>query len=540
MRRSLRFLACLILALIPQPALADVRLTDDPAASTDPFVCSLKSGGGDLSVVWVDGRDAGVDRIYLARVSATGTKLTLDLPVSDGIAPASEPSCAVDGAGNTHVVWLQGGALLYAKHAAAGSVQVAPFVRKAAPVEQPRIDVEPGGNAHIAWVDAGSPRRVMYQALDSVGGNFGSCAEQVYDVADTGITTEHPFVLAPGSGNTYAFVSWHGDTTEFDDITDVTVAFPNCNGINGPFFQTNDIAVGRTAMTEFDAAENAFLIFEGRTDTPLQHVYWLQGAGSYVPIDEGIGPAFHPSLAALSDTQLYTVWEDRRYGRPWIFGQAWNGTAGTPTGGNCPLSDGLSAARRPSLARAGVAEFAIAWDDDRHGETEIYLKFAGSGCLGMEVVDPNPDLVASGAVVSDSTELADEGRLVSGLVADGITPLLLRLPVAGPGSVTFEIEDESGGTADIGSLSSPGGNEGVLSLPRPTQNVAGQDWAFAVLRAPDRFVRGPADEPLGSRPILVRATFTPDVGTPVVEERTIELRRPPVLLLHGLWGRAAG
>jgi len=119
-----------------------------------------------------------------------------------------------------------------------------------------------------------------------------------------------------------------------------------------------------------------------------------------------------------------------------------------------------------------------------------------------------------------------------------VTPVLLRLPVTGSGTVTFEVFDESNGTMDVGTLRSPGNSEDVVALTVPTNNVGGKFWALALLMSPDRFVRTAADEPREARPVLIRATFDPDIGVNSVVERTIDVRRPPVLLLHGLWSRA--
>ena len=60
--------------------------------------------------------------------------------------------------------------------------------------------------------------------------------------------------------------------------------------------------------------------------------------------------------------------------------------------------------------------------------------------------------------------------------------------------------------------------------------------AFAVLKAPVDFIRGPDDEPLDHRLAMLEAEYTPDGGgTPGAGLRNIELHRPPVVLLHGIW-----
>jgi hypothetical protein len=527
----------LIAVCVAAPGLAwadGVRLTNDPAASRDPYACSLGNAAGNVSVVWIDAR-AGTDRIYFTRVDTNGARLiAADVPVSDGAAAASMPSCGVDSAGATHIAWKQAGAVMYARLSSTGTVLTAPFVRVAAPVDYPHVDVEPAGAVHLAWVDTTAPRRVMYQKFTA------GCGSRVYDTADTANTTEYPFVLAPGSGNSFAFVSWHGDTTTFEHLVNVTLPAPGCNDINGPFQQTNDIVVGRTVMTENLVSENAYLVFEGHTDSPLPHVYWVANAGIYAQIDAGTGPASHPGIAAIANTQIFTVWQDERYGRPWVFGQAYNGDTSAPVGTNCPISDGRSSARHPSIARAGAASFAIVWEDDRHGAGEIYVAINGPSCAGFEAVDPNPSLVSSGDVVTDPAALAGTAaRPVSGLAADGVTPVLLRSKVTGAGTVTFDLFDEFGGSTDVGHLRRPGVNESVVSLTVPVQSVSGAFWGLALFVAPDQFVRNAGDDAKASRPVRVRATFQPTTGPSSFVERNLDVKRPPVLLLHGLWGKSS-
>jgi len=380
MNRNRRLILLLVLftylALFDRSYASEIRLTDNTGSSTDPHICSLGNGTGDLSVVWIDNRN-GSEQVFFTRVTSLGAKLLPDIAVSSAVSASSLPSCAVDSAGATHIAWKQADALMYAKLNSAGGILVAPFIRVAAPIDYPHIDVEPNGNGHIVWVDTTLPRRVKYRKINSSGGNFSGCNEIVYDTGDYSNTTEFPFILAPGSGNVYAFVSWHGDDVGYPHLLDITLPYPGCNDRNGPYWQTNDVPIGRTAMIENQTAENAFLVFEAHTDTPLQHVYSLSGAGTYKQLDSGIGPAFYPSISSVSNSQVFIVWEDRRYGDPWILGQALNGTSDTLVGGNCRISDGRSAARRPTITRAGPATFGIVWDDDRHGDEEIYLSISG-------------------------------------------------------------------------------------------------------------------------------------------------------------------
>jgi pimeloyl-ACP methyl ester carboxylesterase len=61
--------------------------------------------------------------------------------------------------------------------------------------------------------------------------------------------------------------------------------------------------------------------------------------------------------------------------------------------------------------------------------------------------------------------------------------------------------------------------------------------AFAVLTAPPAFFRGRGDETLKERPITIEATFTPsEDGYESTDFYYVYLVRPPVVMVHGLWG----
>ncbi len=144
-----------------------------------------------------------------------------------------------------------------------------------------------------------------------------------------------------------------------------------------------------------------------------------------------------------------------------------------------------------------------------------------------------------------------------GVVADGVTALLIRVQVPGRGCVTFRIKDDRGSelpdAARAGTLSTIGGNEtGITSLTVDAEYEATKDgwFAFAVLTSPLDFVRdgdvGDEDRLRGlenPRVIHLEGEYRMSCGAsdPIDVEfaRCIELHRPPVILLHGVWSCAS-
>jgi probable HAF family extracellular repeat protein len=159
----------------------------------------------------------------------------------------------------------------------------------------------------------------------------------------------------------------------------------------------------------------------------------------------------------------------------------------------------------------------------------------------IDVIDPNPEvnegLFAEGELTTDIERLGNPGLTQGmGLVADGVTPLVLRARVSDAGTVTFRIADEDGGDAGVGTLTSLGGAEAQTQLSVPTEQLQdGTHMAFTVLTAPDDFHRDAGDDGLEKRSVCVEAAT--GGGTPRTGVKELELRRPPVVLMHGLWSR---
>ena len=158
--------------------------------------------------------------------------------------------------------------------------------------------------------------------------------------------------------------------------------------------------------------------------------------------------------------------------------------------------------------------------------------------LRLELIDPTTNLVEAPVSLINPEAYGTGGRVVVGVGADGVTRLLLRVRgLPGPGTLTYQITDEFGGTSGVGRLRSAGGKEDVSTLTVPTVTLAtGQSIGAAVLVAPDDFVRTTTDVTAFTRPINIAVEYIPDSGGQVLATSgQVIVRRPPVLLLHGIW-----
>jgi pimeloyl-ACP methyl ester carboxylesterase len=135
---------------------------------------------------------------------------------------------------------------------------------------------------------------------------------------------------------------------------------------------------------------------------------------------------------------------------------------------------------------------------------------------------------SSGRVVSDASVLATASPIAAanpGATADGVTRVLVR--ALSQTRVTFEVV----GGSDDGCLASLGGTQDceATSLRVDPIRVGGQWAAFVLYITPRNFETTPTRRT--KRPVTLRATNEGGAAT-----KQFDLRRPPVILMHGLWG----
>jgi pimeloyl-ACP methyl ester carboxylesterase len=188
------------------------------------------------------------------------------------------------------------------------------------------------------------------------------------------------------------------------------------------------------------------------------------------------------------------------------------------------LRRSLPAGRRPAVSRRRV-HLAVEMLEDRSVPAAV-----------IEAVDPHPLLVTPrGQVIGTSSLanvdlLAGAAQLRTGVVADGNTRLVLRMESDRP--VTFTLADVPPGDLSNGSLQALGGTvQGTSVTVNPVQDSLGRWWVFALYRSPGNFTVDSTAEV--NRPIEIVADSSAGSAS-----HTLSLERPPVVLVHGLWGNS--
>lgn len=128
-------------------------------------------------------------------------------------------------------------------------------------------------------------------------------------------------------------------------------------------------------------------------------------------------------------------------------------------------------------------------------------------------------------ITADPNALLKSNVEQLGVVTDGITQLLLRLK--SEDAVTFTLQDASLGC--LLDVMSPGTCSSSVTI-QPVATAEGDKYVFAAYRAPNNY---PAESPNTS----VKVTVEAKGNGGVIDSKDIELRAPPVVLVHGLWDK---
>ncbi|MGB0514277.1 MAG: choice-of-anchor L domain-containing protein, partial [Wenzhouxiangellaceae bacterium] len=246
-------------------------------------------------------------------------------------------------------------------------------------------------------------------------------------------------------------------------------------------------------------------------------------------------------LASSADSDLYPVASSFASGSPMDL------YTRTPEQVQGEFDLGLPAAGTTGWRRA---EIEIA----QSGPVEVILSIAdgGDGLVDSTVLLENLDLQAVRFELPDRTARAGvrggvpgaldcifQGGIVQGAVADGVTRLNFRFfGLSGPGTVVYSFSGGSQAPQD-GGFDVPGGDQRLNTVSVPT--ALGPDgWeSVAQYTVPDEFNRG-GDEGVGNRFVNLRVDFIPDDPNDPPGAATVPLNllRPALILMHGLWSNA--
>ena len=158
----------------------------------------------------------------------------------------------------------------------------------------------------------------------------------------------------------------------------------------------------------------------------------------------------------------------------------------------------------------------------------------------LTLLDPVPALLSGPMVTNNVNALASQGRPVQGVAADASTELVLRVPANSVGEqFTFTVVNDQGQQS---SSAAEDGALGVIGSSSFTQNqltvnavnTSKGPIAFAIYGAPIDFPR-PEGQDGGSTDRFITLNVLA-VDTGLSSNTSVTILRPPLVLIHGLWG----
>ncbi len=170
--------------------------------------------------------------------------------------------------------------------------------------------------------------------------------------------------------------------------------------------------------------------------------------------------------------------------------------------------------------------------------------FSAGGSI--DILDPVPDLQDGNQILADPDSLATLGKLVIGIAADGAARVVLRIRAAEPGqSITLALLNDQGAVSTSaiadGTLATLDGTPVSGQVQLTAVSTLEGPMAFALYEPPIDFDRrgtdpnGPGiDDNSASRTVnfqVMSVSGPPNLVTP-----PFTIWRPPVILVHGLWG----
>jgi hypothetical protein len=150
------------------------------------------------------------------------------------------------------------------------------------------------------------------------------------------------------------------------------------------------------------------------------------------------------------------------------------------------------------------------------------------------LLDPNPSLIdIDGRLINNINLAANFTTYRNGTIADGISKLILI--VESKSSLQFSINDTSPDNPTNGTLSSfeeasKDNNLSFTAKDSPHNIGNGKSVVAAIYTPPDSF-----NQDIGSNRTINVNVSDPNNSANMLLEIPIQLYRPPVVLVHGLW-----
>jgi photosystem II stability/assembly factor-like uncharacterized protein len=386
----------------------NVKVNDDALAANHYHPSIATNSTGNTVVAWYDDRNYD---IYLRRFDASGNAQGSNIRVNNddvGTTYHFQPSVAIDGSGNSVVVWYDyrnGNRDIYLQRFNASGIAQGTNVKVnddagTSDQYQPSVGVDNSGNCYVAWRDNRNVNYDIYlQCYDASGTAQGSNIK-IND--DTGAASQvAPTVAINSSGN--GVVAWHDLRNGNRDI--YIQLFGGGYVPRGVNIKVNDDAGTADQLCPsvgIDDFNNSTVVWMDNRNGDY-NIYKQRFGQSGVPYganvvvnDDGVSAyQAYPCITVNNNGYSVVAWEDTRSGDD-IYAQRYQGD--NTQGINQKVNDDVGTASQwaPSVGVDGSGNSMIVWEDQRNGDYDIYLQsFNSSGTPQGTNFKVNDDAVSA-------------------------------------------------------------------------------------------------------------------------------------------------
>ena len=384
-------------------------------------------GFGGAIIVWQDYRNGNAD-IYAQRINSAGQAMWKTGGRAVCLAPAGQfaPDIIPDGSGGAFIVWHD---YRSAKGEDVYSQRIDPqgnsyWKENGVPVSTakgtqwyPKIESDGSKGAIIVWTDgrvSSSDNNIYAQRISPSGKTLWE--ENGKTICSAPHNQERPTVLFSGDG---VIVAWNDFRAGNSDIYTQKV---DTNG--NPRWTEEGVAACAASFAQenpklaSDGAGGVILAWtDGRSepsDIYAQRIY-RDGRAAWQtngrPICKTDGKQKNPRIASLINDEWAITWEDNRRGTTDLFAQKIN-SAGTPLWQKNGM---LIAAARHSqdsavLSPTSSGSILVVWQDKRFGNYDIYAQKISSSGKGLFKKAGIVICATKGSVVQQKVELINDGK----------------------------------------------------------------------------------------------------------------------------------
>jgi hypothetical protein len=403
----------------------DFLVNDDTTGGAGQWYSSIAmNASGNFVIVWEDARNSHIHDIYFQRYNASSVPQGTNQQANDDtrIVMQSFPSIAMNDAGNFVIAWEDyrnsNSDIFFQRYDSSGNRfgnnQQANDDTSRTSQCRPSVAMDSRGNFVITWPSGDiTGRDIYFQRFDSSGVRRGNSQRINDDVGRAG--SYAPAIVMDASGN--FIVAWGSGNVYVQRYNSDGIRQGNNQKVNDSVAYASDPSIARDSYGNFVIAwtdrrnGNEGIYFQFYNSSGVK-----QGNNQPAQNDEG-KRQFGSSIVMDSSGNFVITWKSERFSQQYnydIYFQRYD-SSGIGLGNNQSVIDPAINASQygPSIAVDGSGNFVIAWQDDRNGNSDIYLqRYNSSGVRQGNNQQANDD-VGSTSQFYPSIDMDSGGNFVT-------------------------------------------------------------------------------------------------------------------------------